>query len=208
MIVGQPSNPKLTWEKQGLFTVALTGRVFNVLDFDIEYYNRTTTSMLMDVPYPYTSGFSSLTSNVGSLANNGLDITLGVDILRGRDYFFRFNTTFNYNREKITKLFNGLNRWEIAKTGLAYVVGQPISYYSSIWAGVDPADGRQMWYVTGENKDVTTKNETTKKYAESDLPRTLDSNFMHLSTAVSAFQEDGEESLWLPTSLMSSASIL
>lgn len=169
MIVGQPSNPKLTWEKQGLFTVALTGRVFNVLDFDIEYYNRTTTSMLMDVPYPYTSGFSSLTSNVGSLANNGLDITLGVDILRGRDYFFRFNTTFNYNREKITKLFNGLNRWEIAKTGLAYVVGQPISYYSPIWAGVDPADGRQMWYVPGENKDVTTKNETTKKYAESDL---------------------------------------
>lgn len=169
MIIGQPSNPKLTWEKQGLFTVALTGRVFNVLDFDIEYYNRTTTSMLMDVPYPYTSGFSSLTANVGSLANNGLDVTLGVDILRGRDYFFRFNTTFNYNREKITKLFNGLNRWEIAKTGLAYVVGQPISYYSPIWAGVDPADGRQMWYVPGENKDVTTKNETTKKYAEADL---------------------------------------
>ena len=80
MIIGQPSNPKLTWEKQGLFTVALTGRVFNVLDFDIEYYNRTTTSMLMDVPYPYTSGFSSLTANVGSLANNGLDVTLGVDI--------------------------------------------------------------------------------------------------------------------------------
>ena len=169
MIIGQPSNPKLTWEKQGLFTVALTGRVFNVLDFDIEYYNRTTTSMLMDVPYPYTSGFSSLTANVGSLANNGLDVTLGVDILRGRDYFFRFNTTFNYNREKITKLFNGLNRWEIAKTGLAYVVGQPVSYYSPIWAGVDPADGRQMWYVPGENKDVTTKNETTEKYAEADL---------------------------------------
>lgn len=34
---------------------------------------------------------------------------------------------------------------------------------------MDPADGRQMWYVPGEDKDVTTKNETTKKYAEADL---------------------------------------
>lgn len=169
MVIAQPSNPKLTWEKQGLLTVAVTGRVFNVLDFDLEYYNRTTTSMLLAVPYPYTSGFSSLTDNVGSLSNSGLDITLGVDILKSRDYFLRFSTTFNYNREKITKLFNGLDRWEIAGSGLAYVVGKPNSFYSPIWAGVDPEDGRQMWYVPGEDKDVTTKGATTKTFAEDAL---------------------------------------
>ena len=82
-----------------------------MLDVNVEFYNRTTTDMLMDVPYNYTTGFSSLKANVGSLSNRGVDITLGVDILRGRDYWLRASTTFNYNDEKVTGLFNGLDRW-------------------------------------------------------------------------------------------------
>jgi TonB-linked SusC/RagA family outer membrane protein len=169
MAVGQPSNNALTWEQQGLLTVAIDGRLADMVDFGIEYYNRTTTSMLMDVPYSYTTGFPSLTSNVGSLSNSGLDLTLGVDILKTRDYWFRVSTTFNYNRERITELFNGLDRWEIANTGIAYVVGQPISYYAPIYAGVDPEDGRNMWYVPGENIDETTTVETTKDFDEATL---------------------------------------
>lgn len=170
MVVGQPSNYGLTWEKQALLTTGFNGRIANLVDFNIEYYHRKTSSMLMDVPYSYTTGFSSLYSNVGSLVNSGLDITLGVDILRGRNHYLRFNTTFNYNSEKITELFNGLNRWEITGTGIAYVVGEPVMYYAPVYAGVDPEDGRQMWYVPGDNVDVnTTNNGTTKVYNEADL---------------------------------------
>ncbi len=167
--VAQPSNYGLTWEQQALLTVGASGRLFNVVDFNIEYYNRTTTAMLMDVPYSYTTGFDELTSNVGGLSNNGLDVTLGFDILKTRDYWFRINTTFNYNKEKVTELFNGLNRWEVASTGLAYVVGEPVMFYAPIYAGIDPEDGRMMWYLPGENVDVTTTEETTKKYDEAGL---------------------------------------
>ena len=169
MVVGQPSNNGLTWEQQALLTVGFNGRFFNMLDFGIEYYDRRTSSMLMDVPYSYTTGFPSLTSNVGSLSNAGLDLTLGVDILKAKDYWFRVSTTFNYNRERITELFNGLNRWEIANTGIAYVVGQPIAFYAPIYAGVDPEDGRNMWYVPGENIDEKTTVETTKNYDKAAL---------------------------------------
>ena len=167
--VAQPSNNALTWEQQALLTVGVSGRLANMVDFNIEYYNRKTSSMLMDVPYSYTTGFDELTSNVGSLMNQGLDITLGVDILRTRDYWLRFNTTFNYNKEKITELFNGLNRWEIANTGLAYVVGEPVMFYAPIYAGIDPEDGKMMWYLPGENIDETTMNETTKDFDEAGL---------------------------------------
>ena len=169
MVVAQPSNPDLTWEKQALLTVGLSGRIIDMIDFNIEYYNRKTSAMLMDVPYNYTTGFSSLYANVGGLMNQGLDITLGIDILRGRDYFLRFNTTFNWNKEKVTELFNGMDRWEMTGTGLAYVVGEPVLYYAPIYAGVDPEDGQPMWYVPGENVDVTTKGETTKKFDEATL---------------------------------------
>ena len=167
--IGQPSNNGLTWEQQALLTIGVNGRLASMVDFNIEFYNRKTSSMLMDVPYSYTTGFPTLTSNVGSLANTGLDVTLGVDILRAKDYWFRVSTTFNYNNEKVTELFNGLERWEIANTGLAYVVGQPVSFYAPIYAGLDPEDGQMMWYVPGDNVDVTTMNETTKNYDEATL---------------------------------------
>jgi len=147
MAVAQPSNYDYGWEQQGLFTATISGRVLDCLDFDVEFYNRITSRMLMDVPQPYYSGFTSMYQNVGGLTNKGIDITLGFDALRGRDYFLRLNATFNYNREKVTELFNGLDQWEINNTGITYVVGQPVSFYYPIWAGVDPEDGKQMWYV-------------------------------------------------------------
>ena len=168
-VLSQPSNPGLTWEQQALFTVGLSGRFFDRLDVNVEFYNRTTTDMLMDVPYNYTTGFSSLKANVGSLSNRGVDVMLGVDILRGRDYYLRASTTFNYNAEKVTGLFNGLDRWEMTGYGLAYVVGKPVMFYAPIFAGIDPADGAPMWYLPGENVDETTMNETTKTFDEAGL---------------------------------------
>lgn len=160
-VYGQPGNPNLTWEKQKLFTIGVNGRVFDRLSFDIQYYVRTTTDMLMDVPYPYTSGFENMTTNVGSLKNRGIDIELGVDILKGKDYYLNFRTVFNYNAQKITELFQGRDRWEIANTGITYVVGSPVMFYYPIFAGVDPQTGAPTWYKAGENPDVTTKSETT-----------------------------------------------
>ena len=123
----------------------------------------------MDVPYNYTTGFPTLKANVGSLSNKGIDVTLGVDILRGKDYWLRASTTFNYNAEKVTGLFNGLDRWEMTGTGLAYVVGKPVMFYAPIFAGIDPADGAPMWYLPGEDVDETTMKETTKDFDEASL---------------------------------------
>ena len=171
LAVIQPANNQLTWEQQALLTVGLSGRVFDRVDFAFEFYDRTTSSMLMDVPNPYTTGFDEVMQNVGSMSNRGIDITLGVDILRGSDHFLRFNTTFNYNHSKILELFDGRQRWEIAGTGVAYVVGQPVSFYYPIYAGVDPTDGQPMWYLPGEDKDVTTMDpdRVTKTFNEDEL---------------------------------------
>ncbi|MBR1435180.1 MAG: SusC/RagA family TonB-linked outer membrane protein [Bacteroidales bacterium] len=173
--LSQPSNPDLSWEQQALFTVALTGRVFNRVDFDIEFYNRQTTDMLMAVPQPYTTGFDDssidISKNVGGLSNTGVDVTLGVDILRARDYFLRFNTTFSYNKQKITALFDGRDRWTIANTGITYVVGQPVSFYYPLYAGIDPEDGRMQWYLPGDDITVPTRDpaRVTKNFDEDAL---------------------------------------
>lgn len=162
--VSQPSNDKLTWENQALFTVGTSGRIFDRFDFDISYYYRKTTDMLMDVPQPYTSGFTTVTQNVGSMRNSGLDVTLGVDIIRSREAYLRFNTTFNYNSQKLLSLFDNRDRWVVANTNVAYVVDNPIMFYAPIYAGVDKETGAPTWYVPGENVDKTTKKETTTTF--------------------------------------------
>ncbi len=171
LYLSSPSNESLTWEKQRLFTTTIDARFWDRLDAEISVYNRVTSDMLMSVPQPYTTGFSSVTANVGAMCNTGIDITLGVDILKGRDYGLNFNTTFNYNAEKVTELFDGRTSWEVANTGLGYVVGSPVMYYFPIFAGVDPEDGAPTWYLPGEDKNVCTMDpqRITKEYNEEAL---------------------------------------
>ena len=174
--VGQPSNKDLTWEKQSLLSIGASARFFDFIDLEVEFYDRTTKDMLMDVPYPYTSGFSELTANVGGLKNTGVDITLGVDIIQKPDAYLRFSTNFNYNKEKVSELFDAAwdeefqrYRWIMASEGLAYIQGLPVMFYAPIYAGVDPEDGAPMWYVPGDDPDKTTKDKTTKDYDEDAL---------------------------------------
>lgn len=172
----QAGNPKLTWETQKLLSIGISGRLWNRFDFDLSYYLRKTSDMLMEVPYPYTTGFSSMYNNVGELQNQGIDIKLGVDIVRGKDYFVNFSTTFNYNAMKVTKLFDGRQRWEMPGYLTAYVVGKAPAFYLPLYAGINKENGAPMWYKAGDNPDVTTKKETTEDFNEAALTQNSGKN--------------------------------
>ena len=169
MALAQPENPALTWENQKLLTVGFDARLLDAIDLEVSVYNRLTTDMLMDVPQPYTSGFDVSSANVGSMQNSGIDLTLGLDLMRGKDYYLNARFTFGYNKDKVLELFNGLDRWEIANTTVAYVVGSPVMYYAPIFAGVDPEDGCPLYYLPGEDIDVCTMDpERVKKIEDND----------------------------------------
>lgn len=171
MALAQPENQSLTWENQKLLTIGFDARLIDTIDLEVSFYNRVTSDMLMSVPQPYTSGFTTVYSNVGAMQNTGVDISLGLDLLKGKDYYMNARFALGYNKEKVTELFNGLNRWEIANTGVAYVVGSSVMYYYPIYAGVDPEDGAPMWYLPGDDIDVCTMDpeRTTKVFDEAAL---------------------------------------
>jgi hypothetical protein len=103
------------------------------------------------------------------LKNSGLDVTFDFDLLTGKDYNITPYVNLNYNKEKVTGLFQGLNYWIIPNTGVCWVIGQPVMFFYPIFAGIDPADGKPMWYKQGTDKTVTTKTETTKVFTSSSL---------------------------------------
>ena len=56
--VANAANPSLTWETVKTFNVALVGKVFNRFTYDLEYYNKTTSNMLLAIPYSMTTGLA------------------------------------------------------------------------------------------------------------------------------------------------------
>lgn len=146
-------NPALSWESQEKFTVGVSLGLLDRVRLDVEYYNRVTNDMLIDVPYPFTSGFSQITSNVGSLKNSGFDVSLDFDIVRNQDWYVTPYVNFNYNKNEVTELFQGKDHWIIPNTGVSWAVGQPVSFFYPVWAGVNSETGEPQWYVPHSDPD-------------------------------------------------------
>lgn len=159
LVIAQPSNKELGWEKQIQSNVGLTARLFDRVNIDVNYYNRKTKNMLMSTPLAYTTGFSSMILNVGQLTNNGVEVEVSYDAFRSRDAFVNVYANFAYNANKIDKLFNGQQSWDRPSYYLSYVVGKSINYYMAEFAGVDKNDGLAMWYTKGNHGNGKTVHE-------------------------------------------------
>lgn len=166
-------NPNLSWEKQFSTSLGLELLLFDRLNINLELYHRLTSDMLMDVPYPYHTGFidgsgwNNITQNVGKYQNRGIDLELGYQILKGKNNNgLRAYLNVNYNTDKVVELFQGLDSWTIPNTSVSYIVGSPVMYFYPIWAGVNPKNGDAQWYVPGSNNAIKRTEETTTTYSQ------------------------------------------
>ena len=165
-----PGNPDLGWERQRKSTLGVKVDLFSRLHLNLELYHRLTTDMLMDVPYPYTSGlemnglFASIKSNAGTYLNRGIDLNVSGDVLKGEDYGITGYLNFNYNNDRILDLFQGRDSWIIPRSGMGYVVGKPVMYVMPIFKDINPDNGEPRWYlptiIDGEiHPEIENRNE-------------------------------------------------
>ena len=99
------SNPDLKWEKTGQFDVGFNLGLFNNrLNFDIAYYNKKTTDLLLDCPVPHSTGFTSIFKNIGSVCNQGVDIMVNGAPIQGDDFTWSSTLNLNYNKNEILAL--------------------------------------------------------------------------------------------------------
>ena len=163
--VSRAANPALSWEKVKTLNIGLSGNLFDRLDFNLEFYRKVTSDMLMDIPYSYSTGFSSGKGNVATMRNIGFDFDLNAHIIKTKDWNWSVRLNGNYNANKITELFQGLDYYTQSTTGLRMEVGHPYGeFYQVIWDGVDPADGQNVWLDKNGNK--------TKIYSEDNMVMT------------------------------------
>ncbi len=152
-------NPELAWEKQKLTTVGVNIGLFRRVNLEVEYYNKLTSDMLLSVPFPYTSGFSDVLTNVGTLKNSGINVTLNADVIRSKDAYLTPYVNFNNNKQEVTELFQGRTYWNIPNTGVTWVVGKPVSYFYPIFNNINPANGDPQWYLPNADPNLVINNQ-------------------------------------------------
>lgn len=152
LVLSQQSIEDLTWETVEQWNIGTEFRIFDRLSVGLDYYRKTTRDMLLSIPYSYTTGFSAGIGNIGSMRNQGIDMNFNVDLLHKKDMDWTFYANINYNKNKITSLFNGLDEYTMSDTGLKLQVGESFGEFFLVKrAGVDPRDGSQLWYDADGN---------------------------------------------------------
>ncbi len=157
-----PGNPSLGWESQANTSVSASFGLYNLARLEVSFYNRVTSDMLIDVPFPYTSGFSQVTSNVGSMKNTGWDVDVAVDVYKSKKLRITPRVNFNYNKNKITELFQGKQYWIIPNTGVSWAVGQPVSYFYPVFARVNSETGLPEWYLPNADNIAQSQKDINK----------------------------------------------
>lgn len=156
----QVPNNLLTWESQGNLSVGIDYAVWNNrITGSFEYYKKYSSDLLLDVPIPYTTGFSSVLQNFGDMENWGYEISMLAEIMRGKDFGLSLNLALTTQKNKITKLqdpfVDGTKRRE---EGRDYQ-----EYYLYEWAGVNPDDGT-AWYYTEDGEKINSYSTAGRRY--------------------------------------------
>jgi TonB-linked SusC/RagA family outer membrane protein len=99
------ANPGLKWETTTSRDIGLDGGVFSSrLIFSVDVYDNTTRDLLVAVPVPTTSGYTSQIQNVGSTRNKGLEVQLTGTIMQKKSFRWTANFNISFNRNTVINL--------------------------------------------------------------------------------------------------------
>ena len=101
----QLENRDLEWEKNNSINIGFDTKLWKGrAQLSIDYYNNTTSDLLLNVPLPTISGYSQGRQNIGEVVNKGFDFEITtVNISKSN---FTWSTTFvlNINDNEVTKM--------------------------------------------------------------------------------------------------------
>ncbi len=150
-------NSSLTWEQNANMNVGLDFTFIQRISGSIEYFQRHTNNLLMDVPISMIVGAAGHRAyrNVGEMKNKGWEFDIRTRNIVNSNFTWSSTITFTTYENEIVKLNDHediITSRYIRREGEAYN-----TFYMALWAGVNPANGAPQWYVIDEsgNKTVT-----------------------------------------------------
>lgn len=118
-------NPALSWETQKAWNAGFDLTAFRRFNLSFNYYDTRTSDLLLNVPVPEQSGYSSSLQNIGEIQNTGVEVDFGGTGIQLGQVTWTFNANLSTNRNKVLSLADGQD--QIISGNFLTKVGQPIA---------------------------------------------------------------------------------
>ncbi len=152
MVPSQVANPDLSWETSRKFDVGFDLSLLNRVHFTFDFYNEDTSDALYSVPLSYTTGLGSWYKNIGKIRNRGIEFGVNGTAFYTNDVAVNVFANITWNRNEVIKLADG----SVESTYTIIEEGRPYrQFYMPEYAGVNPENGKALYYKGTEGDEVT-----------------------------------------------------
>ena len=161
LVKSQLTNELLSWESVRNLSVGLEGRLFNRLNFSLEYFAKGSHDLIFSLNQPLSAGATSTSSavsqvqiNLGNMVNHGIEFSADADIVKTADFRFNMGVNLTYLKNKITKMpdiYNVGGEKDEYTAGLQsgqynYRKGHSMySFYTYSYKGIDDMTGKALY---------------------------------------------------------------
>ncbi len=171
LAVSSIANPDLTWETTKQFDAGIDiSFLRHRLSATVDYYYKKTYDMLLNKPLLYSTGYSRMMYNSGSLRNCGWEVTVQSQNITRKKFSWTTNLNITFNRNKVLDLgenaylpFNASNTYDEA---FVLVPGQAVgTMYGLVYDGVYKFSDYKNFYIDNDpSKYMRPKDEWTAIY--------------------------------------------
>ncbi|KEQ31489.1 hypothetical protein N180_10910 [Pedobacter antarcticus 4BY] len=169
LLLNSLATPNLKWETNYSKDIAVEYSLFkNRLRGTFEVFDRRSGNLLFNVPLPVSNGIPTIATNIGEMYNKGIEIEIGGDLIKTKNFKWDANINWTTVKNKITKMpeesptiIDGTKRLAVGQSRY--------DFWLKKWAGVDPTDGSSLYVrdtdipssKPSENRTIDGKEYTT-----------------------------------------------
>ncbi len=161
LVKSQLTNELLSWESVRNLSIGLEGRLFNRLNFGLDYFIKGSKDLIFNLNQPLSAGATSTSSavsqvqvNLGNMVNRGIEFSADADIIQTKDLRFNMGLNLTFIKNKITKMpdiYNVGDEKDEYTAGLQsgqynYRKGHSMySFYTYTYKGIDDMTGKALY---------------------------------------------------------------
>ena len=163
IFVSSLANPDLRWETTEQYNIGLDFGFFQKVTGSIDVYQKNTDDLFFQTPNTLISTFGSLSRNIGSMTNEGVELALNYQIVNNEDLQIEVRGNAAFNKNEVTDLLDGER---IEQGRVALEEGRPFnSFYAVRWAGVNPANGLPI-YLDADGNPTSEYNTDNRVFVD------------------------------------------
>ncbi len=109
-------NKNLKPTKTNSYEIGLETKFFkNRMGLDITYYSQRSKNQIMGMASSWGTGYTYRLINAGEIDNRGIEISLNSRPIQTKDFSWDLNVNFSKNSNKVKKLVDGMDMFELEK---------------------------------------------------------------------------------------------